>query len=151
MEPYPIYGLKLSDLPAIKGLDSARLIGWRYLLVEGQNIARAAEIVESPVGSGASKLHSVTTAHARATEDIFHKAEALPEVANGDYEIRTLRVPELYVIALWLKDLQHNDDRLLPVPPVFPPFNAQVVYDQNDFVKLLQTAAAKKVRQATRP
>jgi hypothetical protein len=60
-------------------------------------------------------------------------------------------VPALYLTALWLKGVQQNADRLLLVPPVYPPFNVHVVYDQNDFIKLLQTAAAKKLQQMAGP
>ncbi|MBW3598253.1 MAG: hypothetical protein KY475_13400 [Planctomycetes bacterium] len=143
MEPHPVYEMGLSDLDAGKGFGA----GWRYLLVENQNIVQAAELSGPPPGGGPPKFNALTTGYAGAMEDVFDKAEHLPEVAGHDYEIRALRVPGLYVMALWLKDLKGTDDRFLLVPPTFPPFNKDAVYDPNDLLQLLHTAASKKLAQ----
>lgn len=144
MEPYAIYSIPLDDI-VLKGLDAAELIGWRYLIVSGQNVTQAAEIFTKR--GGAPRLNALTTSHARQMEDVFAKAEALPQVAKADYEIRSLRVPALYVTALWLKDLQGNADLFLMVPHVFPPFDAQKVYDRLDFLADLKSAAVKRLQQ----
>jgi hypothetical protein len=149
MEPFPVYSLGLSALVS-NGLDAAHLIGWRYLIVAGQNVVQAAEIF-TPQKGGALELSSLTTGHAREMEDVLRNAEALPQVAQGDYEIRALRVPALYVTALWLKGLQKNRDLFLMVPPLFPPFNDKVPYDRDDFLKLLKAAAAKTVQPGKSP
>lgn len=147
MAPHPVYELGLADLDAGKGLASACLTGWRYLLVAGQNIVQAAELSEPPPGGGPLQFNSLTTGHAHSMEAVFEKAENLPEVAGREYEIRALRVPALYVMALWLKDLQGDEDRFLLVPPVFSPFNQGAVYNPKDFLQLLHTAASKKLAQ----
>ena len=49
--------------------------------------------------------------------------------------------------ALSLKDLKGAADRFLPVPPAFPPFNPQSVYDTGDFLQLLHTAGTNKLAQ----
>jgi hypothetical protein len=145
MEPYPIYSLRLDGIMS-KGLDAAELVGWRYLIVSGQNVTQAAELVTTQ--GGVPRLNALTTGHAGEMEDVFAKAEALPEVAQSDYEIRTLRVPALYVTALWLKALQGNADLFLVVPPcVFPPFDAQNVYQRDDFLTHLKAAATKRLQQ----
>jgi len=146
MEPHPVYELGLDQLKDQKTrFEDARLVGWRYLLVQNQKVVQAAEISGTPAGGSGSKFSSLTSGYAAAMEDVFHKAEQLPEVAGGDFEIRTLRVPGVYVTALWLKDLQHKRDRFLLVPPVFSPFRADVVYDPGDLLQLLNTAATNKL------
>lgn len=150
MEPYAIYSVGLGDILS-SGLDAAQLTAWRYLIVAGQHVVQAAEIF-TPQKPGAVELNCLTTGHAREMEDLLQKAETLPQVSHGDYEIRALRVPSLYLIALWLKDLQANRDLFLVVPPcVFPPFNPQDVYDRDEFLKLLKAAAAKRVQQLQSP
>jgi hypothetical protein len=149
MEPYSIYAAGLGDIIS-SGLGAARLIGWRYLIVEGQNVVQAADI-SAPQEAGGVHLSSLTTGHAREMEDVLREAEGLTQVAQGDYEIRTLRAPSLYVTALWLKNLSNTRDLFIVVPPVFPPFRAHQVYDQDEFLKLLKAAAAKKIQQRKSP
>jgi hypothetical protein len=71
-------------------------------------------------------------------------AERLPEIQQGQYELRALRVPALYLMSLWLKDLQGNEDRFLVLPPVFPPLQALAVYSASDLLPVMQQLAVQK-------
>jgi hypothetical protein len=120
MRPHPVYELGLDDLAAGKGLGAARRVAWRYLLVANDQLRQAAEIIEDPRGGG-SQCGALTTGFVAGAVEAFRIAEQLPEVQRGAYEIRALRIPSLYVMSLWLKDLQGNQDRFIVMPPAFPP------------------------------
>jgi hypothetical protein len=145
MEPHPVYELTLDELDKGASFAAARITGWRYLLVAGSSVIQAAELSHPTAAGGGSTFNALTTGYAKDMEGVLAKAENLPEVQKGSYEIRVLRVAALYVTALWLKDLKATADRFLPVPPTFPPVDPQRVYDAAAFLPLLQTAAAEKL------
>src|SRR5205814_7734225 len=52
-----------------------------------------------------------------ATVEALHAAERMPKVAAADYDMRLLKIPAVYLAALWLH--ADNDDILIPMgnPP----------------------------------
>jgi hypothetical protein len=142
MRPHPVYELGLDDLAAGKGLDAARLVAWRYLLVKGNQVHQAAEVFAAP--QGGSRFGSLTTGFAAGAEQGFAVAEKLPEVQNHSYEIRALRAPALSLMAVWLKDKQGTEDRFIVLPPILPPLRPLVPYSGSDLLAILQKLAAEK-------
>ena len=143
MKPHPIYEIGLDDLAAGKEIASARPVAWRYLLIAGNQVHQAAEIIPDPL-SGGSRFGALTTGYVAGEEEALKLADKLPEISQGAYEIRSLRVPALYVMALWLKDLHGDKDRFIVMPPAFPPVQALQPYSTSDLFALLHKAAAKK-------
>jgi hypothetical protein len=141
-KPHPVYSLGLDDLAAGKGLESAQLVAWRYLVVENNQIRQAAEVIPDP--GGGSRFSTVTTGFIAGAEQAFAQAEKLPEVVAGNYEIRALQAPAVYVMALWLKDLNGTQDRFILLPPVLPPLQSGTVYNASDLLSVLQQKAARK-------
>jgi hypothetical protein len=45
------------------------------------------------------------------------EVEGWPVVADGEYDLRVLRLPALYLMALWLKDRDGHADLLVPLDP----------------------------------
>jgi hypothetical protein len=144
MEPFPVYELGLDQLAAGKGLDASRLVAWRYLLVDAQrqHVAQAAEI--TPASGGASQFSAITTGYAAKSEEAFRIAESLPQLDQHEFELRALRVPALYVMAVWLKDQDGDDDLFVVIPPAFPPLQPYQVYERKDLLRLLHQAARTK-------
>jgi hypothetical protein len=152
MQPHPVYELGLDDLAAGKGLESVRLVAWRYLLVDNQQVRQAAEIL--PASGGGTRFGMLTTGFVAGAEPAFSLAEQLPDVQQRNYEIRSLRVPALYVMALWLKDTQGDQDRFILLPPVFPPLQPLRPYEVPELLPILQHQAARKApleQQVTPP
>jgi len=153
MRPYPVYELGLDDLAAGRGIDAARPVAWRYLLVSNGRARQAAEIVPDR-GGGGSQFGALTTGFVAGEEEALRLAEQLPEIKQGTYEIRALRVPALYVMALWLKDVQGDDDRFIVMPPAFPPVQALHAYATRDLLGVLHPMAKQKApleRRVTPP
>jgi hypothetical protein len=122
-EPHPVYVATLDDLAAGKLLAAAKQTGWRYLLVQHDAAVAEAEIGAGRAGARGAKAgkllflgltHSPFTA---ATIEALKAAERMPKVAKADYELRLLKVPAVYLIALWL----HGGDADLLIPMGDPP------------------------------
>ena len=125
-EPHPVYIATLDDLAKGKLLAAAKQTGWRYLLVHGNAAVGEAELSAETRGAKGAKsakskepqflglTHGPFTA---ATIDALHAAERLPQIAKADYELRLLKVPAVYLVALWLHG--GNEDILIPLgqPP----------------------------------
>ncbi|MGH3927490.1 MAG: triple tyrosine motif-containing protein, partial [Pseudonocardiaceae bacterium] len=65
-------------------------------------------------------------------------------LAAGDYEVRLLRIPALYFVALWLKDEKGRDDILIPLDPAPAPFEPGRSYRPDEV--LAELAASARTR-----
>lgn len=145
MKPHPVYSLGLSDLAAGSGQERAKLVAWRYLLVENQQVRQAAEVVPEFQGGTGYRFGSLTTGYVAGAAQALALADSDPEVVVGSYEIRALQVPALNVMALWLKDLSGANDQFILLPPVFRPLQANTVYSAHDLLAALRTKATAKL------
>jgi hypothetical protein len=145
MKPHPVYSLGLDDLAAGKGLEAAKPVAWRYLLIENNQVRQAAEVLADASG-GAATFGSVSCGHIAGLEQAFTLIEQIADVQQWPYEVRALRVPALYVMALWLHDTDPAGaaDHFVPLPPAFAPLRAGQDYVAADFLILLQDMAKKK-------
>jgi hypothetical protein len=105
--PHPLYTAKIGDLDG-KFLASARRTAWQYVVVEGESPHSVAETRWR--ASTGSLVYAARYSRGYAEEMVrtIGTAEALPEVAAADYELRILRAPSLSLLAVWLhgpKDL----------------------------------------------
>jgi hypothetical protein len=112
--PHDVYTLGLDAIAGGKGLGSAEPVGRRVLVMEGARAVAAAELTDPEAGEGFSATEGpYTETTARAVREV----EAWPVVADGDYDLRVLRLPALYLMALWLKDRDGDADLLVPLDP----------------------------------
>ena len=122
--PHPVYTLGLDALVGGEGLAGAELTGWRYLLQRGDSVIASAEVHVGASGAEVSRLEVNEGPFVRATEAAISRAEELPELESGGHELRLLRIPGAYVIALWLKPEGGGEDLLIPIgetPPEIEP------------------------------
>ena len=75
-------------------------------------------------------------------------AQALPQVGLGSFELRLLRIPALYVMALWLHTPAAIGELLLPLAPT-PIGTAGVPSPVGDLVPVLSSQARAAI--ARRP
>ena len=112
--PHDVYTLGLDAIADGKGLGSAEPVGRRVLVMEGERAVAAAELADPEGGEGFSATEGpYTETTARAVQEV----EGWPVVADGDYDLRVLRLPALYLMALWLKDRDGDADLLVPLDP----------------------------------
>ena len=123
-EPHPVFFVPLDALAQGKLLAAATQVSWRYLLVQDDAAIAEAELSaggrSGAKGARVKPLDFLGLTHGpftRATVDALHAAERLPKVASADYELRLLKIPAVYLMALWLH--RADDDILIPMgnPP----------------------------------
>ena len=122
-EPHPVFSVPLDALAGGKLLDGATHASWRYLLVQDERAIAEVELSagrRGAKGAGAKSPEFLGLTHGPFTEatiEALAAAEQLPQVAAADYELRLLKVPAVYLLALWLHGAK--DDILIPMgdPP----------------------------------
>jgi hypothetical protein len=116
-EPHQVFLLGLDDLRAGADLSKARLVGWRYLVQEGDKVIATAE--SALAGQGDRQVFSSFNEgpFVASTAAALSTAKADPRLSKGTYEQRLLHVPALYVMALWLHGPSGADDLLVPLAP----------------------------------
>jgi hypothetical protein len=145
--PHQAFNLGLDAITAGKGLEGAKPVGWRFLLGQpSQDPAVAAE-VEGSLGqhnfSGLNRGPFVAQ-----TLKAMRLAENDPRVSDGDFEPRFLRVPALYVVALWLKERNSGNDLVIPLEPAPPNLAPGRIYTGLEFTHELETQARQLVPPA---
>jgi len=149
--PMPVYVLGLDSLVARRNLGDAELIGWRYIIDKGVGTKVAAEVAYDP----STKMHAFSSLNEGSFVDDtpirVAAARAAPGVAQGDYELRLLRIPALYVVALWLKDRHGNADLVVPLAPCPTPLTAGHAYSVTEVETLLAQPAASRLQFDDRP
>jgi hypothetical protein len=140
--PHEVYAMGLDDVIGAD-LGKARRTGWRYLMVQGDR-AVAAAVVDAPEGKSRMRFSHVNSGpFVEETVNAVSQAEGLEAVARGDYEVRLLSIPALYVMALWLHGI--GDDLLIPMPPTNENLDAKKVYKPSDLLKRLKRAAQARL------
>ena len=112
--PHQVFTIGLDDIADGGGLDSAQPVGWRYLVEDGGQLIASAETTQAP--DGTHEVSQFTEGPFVAETDKAVKAvRRLPQLAAAGFELRLLRIPALYVMALWLHS--PATDLLVPLAP----------------------------------
>ncbi len=141
--PHPVYNLGLRDVvddhPPSEDSDT----GWRYLVDVGAGPVAAAEI--------ATTAESTEPRFASLNQGPFVVAtvEALPLAeaggGPGQYSMRLLRIPALYVLALWLHAEDQGEDVFIPLSPAPDSLDPGNEYTWGEFRERLLPAAQQKL------
>jgi len=133
--PHRIFTAGL-DVLLERGLEAAAPAGWRYLVADRDRIVASAEVAgdsgEAPLLNGGPYVGSTAAA--------IGELERLPPVTAGDFELRLLKVPALYVVAAWLVGEQRLVVPLAPAPSFLEPGRP---YTEEEFVAALREPARR--------
>jgi hypothetical protein len=143
--PHDVYTVGLDALAAGGGLEAAEPVGRRVLLMRGADPVATAEL-DDPEGAGG--LSANEGPFAEATARAISRVESWPEVADGDYELRVLRLPALYLMALWLKDESGDRDLVVPLDPAPAGIEAGRGYDADELLAELRERARSRLEDA---
>jgi len=138
--PHRVYVLLLTDILEGRGLAAARLVGWRYILMEGRQAVAAAEVNTNDTETEHAFALVQEGQGSQALEALAN-LEALPQVQNSDYELRLLRIPALMTISLWLHAEPGGADILTPLPPANSYFAQRELYTQTAWEAAMLDAA----------
>lgn len=145
--PFPVYVLPLDELAAGNMPQSGDPVAWEYLLVAAGQPVRTAEVHPDRAAPQTNfAFAAISTSPAAGIAQAIEAAEKHSCIAAGRYEMRLVRIPALYVTALWLKDLNGNADHYVVIPPAPDGFRAHAIVPGTDFFQLLQTKAAEKMQ-----
>jgi hypothetical protein len=111
--PLPIYTLGMDELTS-KSLNNAQIKGWQYVAFQDDepvggaelDINEDSELRFSNLNSSPYNIESVR---------MIMEAEQSDIVIEKDFEARLLKIPDLYVIAVWLHN--EEEDILIPLLP----------------------------------
>lgn len=146
--PHNVYTLRSDDITRGRNLNKARLVAWRFLIQYANNTLAAIEFSCDSQGQNLRFASLDTGPFAKGTQEAVKLAEELDGVRAGSYELRALKAPSVYVIALWLKNLQDGDDIVVPIAPAGPGLQpaseggAPLPQSPADFLGALRPAAS---------
>lgn len=149
--PTPVYSLGLDALAQQGGLSDAKHVAWRYIIDKGTGRRVAAEVSYDD----ATAQHAFASLNEGSFVDDtpvqLSAAETSAEAAAGDFELRLLRVPALYFVALWLHGRNGAQDLLVPLQPAQAPFVAGQLYPADQVEPELRKQAAARASFDDRP
>jgi hypothetical protein len=140
---HQVYSLGLDELRRGGGLQNARLVSWRYFVPSASTAVTSAEVnVDASGGHSFAELNSgpFSKNTRLAVETLMND----PRVAAQTYDLRLLRIPALYVTAIWLKSQSPEQDYVVPVAPTISILKAGDLYRVPEFENRLRTAAREK-------
>ena len=147
--PHPVYLVDTIDIASGKQLSAARLVAWRFLILDRQTAIGAIELSCDPDGGNLKFASFNVGGFVQETQKCVNRAEQLVEVKNGSYELRALRLPSVYIMSLWLKNKSADGKDLIVTmqPPGSPsPLTVstlggapgQIQHDSSDFFDALR-------------
>jgi hypothetical protein len=142
--PHPVYAVGLEQIAQRELLSSATLVAWRYLLLDDQQVRCAVEVDVRAEDRQLNFSHINRGPFVANSVQSITVAETLAPVQQDDYELRLLKIPGLYLLALWLHG---PDEIILPIAPSIPGVVSNVPYSESDLLTLLQPIAEARLRQ----
>ena len=142
--PHPVYAVGLEQIAQRELLSSATLVAWRYLLLDDQQVRCAVEVDVRAEDRQLNFSHINRGPFVASSVESITVAETLAPVQQHDYELRLLKIPGLYLLALWL----HGPDEIIvPVAPAIPGLVSNVPYNESDLLAVLQPMAEERLSQ----
>jgi hypothetical protein len=118
--PHTVYTLTNADILGDARLAKARCVAWRFLVQDGARTIGALEFSSDIRGERLRQPSFDTGPFADETRQAADRAEMLSAVRVNDFELRVLRAPAVYLMALWLKALGGGEDIVVPLNPGGP-------------------------------
>jgi hypothetical protein len=138
--PHRAYVLP-ADAIAQAGLEGARFVGWRFLLMEDERVIAAVQTAGEQVRTPSLNAGPFVGATAAAINSL----ESLSEVARGEFELRLLTVPALYAAAAWLVG---ERTLVVPLAPTPACLRAGEPYTEQSFLDAIREPARSALAAA---
>lgn len=143
-EARAVYVADIDVLANGSGLGRARLAGWENTVFEPDGGAYTLHVnAETP------DTISFRTRNNSAREHLTTIHDATRILSSTSYEVRSLRIPSIYVSALWLKAASDQDDVIIPVGLLPNSLTPNTHYDRPTIEPILQHLAQGRIRRPT--
>ncbi len=136
----PVYHLGLTDLVENRDIDAAELRSWRYLIEHNGEVVASADAVINAEGKPVFS-HVNEGPLVNGIISAIQTANSQEILQSGEYEVRLLIVPALYVAALWLVDMTGAQDQAMPIEPTFAPLTTNKLITIEHLIETLQELA----------
>ena len=136
--PHEIYHLGLDELAEGRPVTAARPVAQGFLVFDGEEPVAVAEVGGEGAGFMVTEGRFVA-ATARAIE----RAEGRDDI--GDAEVRLLRIPAIYLMALWLHDPDGGEDLVIPMEPAPAPLEVGRAYRPEELIEPLAELARPRL------
>ncbi|MBA4148855.1 MAG: hypothetical protein H0X66_12135 [Verrucomicrobia bacterium] len=145
-EPDTSYFVRLDELISGRLCAAAQLNSWRFLLSNGDEVIGEVELNANEKRGKLMEFVAIHQTHfSAASVQALKKAEKLTK-ENGQYEVRQLKIPSVYLVAIWFHS--ETDDLIVPLPPAPNGIEAFQFYSEQSLINLLQPAAnAARIRE----
>lgn len=147
-EPHQNYFVEFPSILEGALLAQAAPKSWSYLLIAHMSGVGALEVSTTLNETGEEVVNQFVAVHhgtgAERILDALRSAEALPEVAAQDFELRVLQVPTLSFSALWLHAA--TQDILFPISIAMKALQAEHPYSESEILNFLQPLAATRAK-----
>lgn len=144
--PHKIYDVNIYDLADGGDLSTAEQVAWRYIIKDANGHDHVAEIGINEV-LDEHNLHFINTGrHVNNFLAIYERLHDHEHVEDKDYEIHMVRISPVFVLAVWLKGVDHSHEFFIPVAPVNNKFEANKTYSYEEFLSLLQEVSREYLR-----
>jgi hypothetical protein len=115
--PHVVHGIGLDALAARQPLTDAAPVAWRFLVATAAGPVASTEVALDAAARPTAFTQFNEGPFVQATITAVEAARRWPEVDRGRYQVRVLRIPALYLVALWLKGLGGSEDLFIPLEP----------------------------------
>jgi hypothetical protein len=149
--PHKVFTIGLEDLAQGRGLENARLVGWRYLIERGSRVRAAVEVACDSSG-GSHEFAGVNEGpFNQATQQALDSAQGSQTTESSTYEFNVLRIPAIHVLTLWLRDEVDGKDLLIPINPAPPWLISGKTYGKEELETVLRNAAEQRLKHSDLP
>jgi hypothetical protein len=144
---HPIFNLDLDRIAAGDGLEGAYETGIRYLLNDERGTAVAAAELRTDDNGTSWQFDQVNAGpFVQATVDTLTQAETELGSEDASFNVRLLRIPGLYIMAVWLAPQDSKDtDRIIAINPAPDYIEPGRVYLAADFLAALREPAQSRL------
>lgn len=135
-----VYSASARDVLDERVLEAATLTAWQTIVSKAGEAVATAE-----VGADLRLPHVQEGAFVEGITEAVRRVEERFAGDNRDYELRLLRIPAVYAVALWL----HADDAdvFVPVAPAPQDLRANASYGAVAFTSALRPIAVEALRE----
>lgn len=133
--PHPMFNLGLDAIDSADWMQRVEMTGWRYFVTSNSGVVATVEASSSSPDGPINGTLTNEGPFVLGSEQALILSETQMEISNGSYILGLLRIPALYVIALWLRSDHDPEklDRFVPVAPAPNPLIANALMDPIEF------------------
>ena len=140
----PVYHMGLDDLAIKADLKTAKQTGWRYMIKqEGEVLANAETVIDDEKNPQFGHINEGPLV--KGTIQAIDYAKDQEDIKKGEYEVKILMIPALYVALLWLVDKNNKADLAIPISPTSTPMEPNKVITMKRAIEFLQKLAKTKL------